>query len=142
MNTRRVIQNLQIIDVPANFNFCPCCGLHQEGRLTRRPGSIGGGLCSTCGQLPEDEQVRGIEAVRTQRASSRYYSLSRAVETYRNIVEGGITVGELITRLQALNPAAYVAFRYEDSDDGVQYSRPDPNPGDEDEILGTPFYLL
>jgi len=82
----------------------PVLRLYKEGRPAKRlSGHVNGGICSLCGGLPDDEQARGVAEFQKQRASGQYYNVSRAVETYRNVVEGGITVAELITRLQALN---------------------------------------
>lgn len=141
--TQRVIQNLQLVDVPVDHQLCYCCGLYQPGRPARRlHGIYSGGICATCNQLPLAEQDRLVAATRAQFRSGRYYTLSEQLRVYRAVVEGGITVRDLITRLQALDPAAYVSFRYNDSDDGEQFSVPSPNPDDRDEIMGVPYYLL
>lgn len=141
MQTQRVIQNLQIIDVPVGHQLCYCCGLYQPGRPAKRlPHIYSGGICATCAQLPQDEQDRGQERVREQRRSGQYYTLDQDLRVYKAVVEGGVTVAQLIEQLQALDPAAYVTFNYHDSDDGELYST--PSVGDQDEIMGVPYYKL
>jgi hypothetical protein len=144
--TRKVIQDLKIVDVLSSHRLCSVCGQWKSGS------SVDGvhwkgvtyvtSVCPSCQALSEDQKNTIKETRRKELRSKEYYLLNEELRLYRPIVEEGVTVAELVAFLKGLEQDAYIATRYYDPDEGEVFIVPDTGSPDVHEVLGTKYYLL
>lgn len=137
IKTKKVIQDLKVVDVPVSYRHCKCCGVWKDKAEVKVARLGESGICNDCDDLPELVRSSSIADQNHIRESGEHYKLSQEIWRYNDIISGGMKVADLIKKLQELDQDAYIA-----TENGNEAIVPNPNPREKYSVLGTDYYLM